>query len=135
MDSGNHWIILEENEVSENNATAGVYAGGGGVYVAINAIVKNNVIENNTCLNINYQVASGGGIAVDEWEVPVLAYISGNTVRYNSVTSDGSAGGAGIFVFSAKVGIFGNTIGDNLVDAGYSYGGGLHMQWQIQLLS
>ena len=51
-ETGNWWIIIDNNLISDNiSATNAESAFGGGIYVMTNGFIRNNTIENNTCYN------------------------------------------------------------------------------------
>ncbi|MCD4682499.1 MAG: hypothetical protein K8R86_04365, partial [Bacteroidales bacterium] len=64
MVDGDHWVIIENNVISNNSSFANAESAfGGGVYIVLNGIIKNNTIENNYCYNAG-TMADGGGIEV-----------------------------------------------------------------------
>jgi len=66
MTTGNYWIVIDNNIISNNLSIANAaYASGGGIHVSCNAIITNNTIEDNNCINTG-TTAEGGGIEVEQ---------------------------------------------------------------------
>jgi hypothetical protein len=100
---------------------------GGGIYVAMNATIKNNTIHNNMCYNSG-DLVEAGGIEVEQ--IPgtelITAQIIDNDIQFNEIEGEVHGYGAGIFIIQANSFISGNIISNNTVDVvGIGNGGGI----------
>jgi len=126
METGNYWVIIEENIIKNDTCTANAeYAFGGGIYTTINTTIRNNTIEENYCYN-NGEQAEGGGIEVEQLPgTSISTLIDNNNIRNNRIECD-KTWGAGIIVYQAGVNITNNVIQDNQnITNIHSWGAGL----------
>ena len=126
IETGDHWVIIENNFISNNSAlTNAEFAFGGGINICMNGIIKNNNIDDNYCYNLGTQ-ADGGGIEV--YQIPgttIQVTISDNIISNNHLECHRSEG-AGIMIMSGEVMVLNNTINDNYNTAeGFSLGAGI----------
>jgi len=132
------WIILEHNEIMSNTVSTDVWtAVGGGVYMACNGKLMDNIISNNSCTGNGYWAGGGGVHTYTSLEVPCKVIISGNQITHNTILgkispddNDWAAFGGGIKVYRSKVQILNNDITDNFLQdfgEGNGSGGGIYM--------
>ncbi len=108
---GNYWLILENNIISNNQATATTsWATGGGCEIWINARICHNVIAYNTT-NGNLGNAAGGGMYIGSPTAPPLDMLTfnNNLVRYNTAGSNMGGSGGGVIIAYMEA-----TISDNI---------------------
>jgi hypothetical protein len=84
------WVILKNNQITHNTATANsIQALGGGVLLVCHARIDSNLISYNSCISnsgSNYQTFGGGIICYSVWPDPPLEItMENNTITYNSV--------------------------------------------------
>ncbi|MCD4732567.1 MAG: T9SS type A sorting domain-containing protein, partial [Bacteroidales bacterium] len=97
---------------------------GGGVYIVLNGIIKNNTIENNYCYNAG-TMADGGGIEVDQIPGSLIEVAIINNIINNNELECNRSEGAGIMIIGAKVQVLNNIISNNYNSAdGFSLGAG-----------
>jgi hypothetical protein len=140
-------VIVEGNTITNNsialNATSNAYGGGiecdagNAFYHSIIAIIKNNLIMNNSAKG---NLAEGGGIAYYDANGWAHLIVEGNTISGNeavTLSESGQALGGGIMLENMADGskISNNTISNNIALEGTSgsigYGGGMHLNFYI----
>ncbi len=135
---GDVWVVIRHNRITNNtstvNPTTSSSAYGGGIYSNASAIITNNTIKNNSCINtgtITDAYADGGGIEIEHLlgsDPATVAEISNNTISNNTIEGYKSFGG-GVMVYYASVHITNNTIRNNSVTAiRNGDGGGIHIR-------
>lgn len=112
-----NWTVIDNNQIGHNSSEAfGFTSFGGGIAVTTNAIIKNNIIQYNTCNN-QYQTADGGGIEVDA--IPgysPITYINNNIIQFNEINGIDYVWGAGISINNAESIITNNIIKSNTIN-------------------
>ena len=124
--SGNYWIIIKNNFISYNSSTAtGFSAYGGGIYSAVNTIIKDNTIVHNHCNN-SAGMADGGGIEIEQLPGDtIITEIIGNVIHYNVIEGINGIGG-GVVVIRSKAKILDNSIKfDTVIAENNGNGGGI----------
>jgi hypothetical protein len=126
--SDDHWIVIENNSISDNYANSSGFSGfGGGIYSNNCSIIRNNIIQDNHCDNPGATAANGGGVLLEKLtgSDSIRAYIINNKIRYNSIEGD-YAEGAGIESIKVIVEILDNEISYNSGTGAYqAFGGGI----------
>ncbi len=113
---GNAELIVTECILQYNSGLTGSGDYGGGICSrGMIAVIKNNLIRNNSC-------GKGGGLFVQLSSSEYSFIIEGNTVQDNSIYSDH---GAGSYVQGYSGLIGGNTFRSNIILEGWGWGGGL----------
>jgi hypothetical protein len=119
-ETGEQWIIIENNTISFNTSITGGYSAfGTGVGITINAIVRNNLIEGNAGINTAgaNQQADGGGIEVEQFPGQEISVkIINNTIINNSLSAWETLG-AGISILRGNALIEENIISNNICNA------------------
>jgi hypothetical protein len=135
-DNGEDWIIIEDNVISNNSVIANSFvASSGGVYIGMNARIRNNIIEWNMCSCPNGR-ADGGGIRWDsEPSLLKIVVFDHNVVRNNLLQGDVVMGG-GVMVYESSTVISENIIsGNNAHAASYGRGAGIFcMETQSEVM-
>jgi len=123
--TGNWWMVVDNNVISNNMCAANAESAfGGGIYVMTNSIIRNNTIEDNSCYNAGTQ-ADGGGIEVQQLMGVIIAEIHDNIIQNNTVEGNESFG-AGIMIYDASTIISNNEInGNSCIAEVYASGGGI----------
>jgi len=126
METGNYWVIIENNRITGNQSIAGTgSAEGGGLEITCHARLENNVISNNQCSSSSGD-AEGGGLYHTSISTPVNTLILKNNLVCNNVISAGNlVRGGGVAVFFSKCLISQNMINLNSLDGNITVGGGL----------
>ena len=111
------WIVIDHNFISNNSSEAfGFTAFGGGIAVTTNAVIKNNIIQYNSCINEN-QMADGGGIEVDAVPgIEVITYIFNNIIQYNEINGIDYVWGSGVSINNSQATIINNIIQYNVIN-------------------
>ncbi len=125
-DTGERWVIIENNAITGNtcNATDDL-AVGGGIYATCNARISNNLIIDNQA-NCELHNAKGGGVfIINSFGSPDTVYIINNAISYNSVTAGNVTSGGGVASTFSHVIILNNVIGNNTLSGDIGNGGGL----------
>lgn len=129
---GGIYISYASPTIRDNNITNNLSGNGSGIYVAAGApVIEGNLISNNGP-SPYVSGATGGGIAVFEFNGSLLApQILGNTITGNT-----SSGGGGIY-FSGSAGIIANNfILNNVVNGSSSpQGGGIYLDGSATVLN
>jgi hypothetical protein len=116
-DDGEGWIIIEDNVVKNNHVIANSYiASSGGIYVGINARIRNNIIEGNLCSCLDGR-ADGGGIRWDSEPSLLKTVLFDNNIIRNNTVQGYSALGAGVMVYKTTSTISNNIITNNTTEA------------------
>jgi hypothetical protein len=126
--SGDYWIVLEDNLISNNSAYANTAnAFGGGVNITINGILRNNIIENNYCnceVSVGTSVDGGGLEIYGMLGTPIKVYVKNNTICNNQIVGY-DAYGSGIMIYNTvETYICDNNIYNNTLDASNEGDGG-----------
>ncbi len=133
-----HWLIAEGNIISDNCATTGGFSAfGGGVYVSINAVIKYNMIINNSCQNTAGQgsYADGGGIEIEQLtEEPIIVEVIDNLISGNSVNASYASGGGIAAYYLPHLLVSGNEITQNTAVATEQAIGGGVILWGTGLV-
>ena len=127
--AGTYWIFIKDNKITNNSAnTNNATSFGGGIYVATNAIIRNNTIEQNSCYSSGSQV-DGGGIMVQEvFGNTIIITIDNNIIKENALEGF-KAYGAGINLYKTTSSITNNIINKNsLLATDRCRGGGLFVK-------
>ena len=113
MDTGNYWVTIEDNVICNNSTIANAESSfGGGIYTTINAIIRNNIIEQNYCYNAG-EIAEGGGIEVQQLPGTTISIlIDNNTIKDNKLECEKTWGG-GIIIYYASATVTNNIIQNN----------------------
>jgi hypothetical protein len=122
------------NRINGNNVFhPSEWAGGGGIYISGNVILKNNIVENNNCHNTaNSWIADGGGIEIEQWPgFQIEVKITNNSVRYNTIEGTNTYG-AGIMIIRSGADVSGNTISYNIATGDSCFGGGICIYYPVQ---
>ena len=116
-DAEEYWTVIDGNLIKNNNSLSnGHLACGGGISIMINSIIKNNLIEFNTCVNTVGQ-AHGGGIEIEKLPgTSIVSTIENNTIRNNMVEGVNGTAGGGIASYNATLSILKNIIKDNQIN-------------------
>jgi len=130
-------IIIENNEVFSNSTTGTEWTKGGGIGLAVSAIVRYNKIYNNT-VNGNFYHSMGGIQAGGLWSSALpdsnrKIILKGNHIFNNEVISTHTrmyiVWGGGAVVSGPEAIIVNNTIESNKISSGYaSRGAGLFLR-------
>jgi len=114
--SGQNWLILKDNIIINNHATAiDQVALGGGVFTSINSNICNNIIEDNTCHSDSSE-GNGGGLGCHSlFTQEGTLLLKNNKIRYNS-TSGEYLIGMGVFINYFTSTIINNDISYNFCD-------------------
>lgn len=120
------WIVIEDNTISGNTCIATDYfSNGGGIFIAANARIDNNTIENNES-HCDLADADGGGVMIDNASGGNdTVYMRGNLIRNNIVSAYDRGRGGGVFSVFTNMYIFDNTITHNSVYGDMANGGGI----------
>jgi len=125
-----YWAVIDNNTISHNTSISDGYSAfGAGMSVLVNAIIKNNIVEHNSCTN-TVGIADGGGIELELWELgsDQHAYVYNNIVRYNTLDANTFAIGGGICSFNVPGEFRNNEIyGNESVAGNRCMGGGLRI--------
>lgn len=123
-------IIIRHNTISDNsiinNATGESYVFGGGLGIDCDAIITDNIVNNNYVFHAANGQALGGGIQV--WQSKVI--VKNNVISGNIVKKNGYAyipWGGGLFGQQLSTGsvVSENIIKNNKIDGSNSKGGGI----------
>ncbi len=126
-ETGSPWVILRNNTIMQNSATAENEAsGGGGVAINGNALVENNTVKNNQC-TCSYGMVIGAGIthspSANDYDTLLLKQ---NTILSNQGEGFALARGGGIYSSYSTCLLYDNIINLNsLIANSDAYGGGL----------
>jgi len=125
-DIGEIWVIIENNSILENECHAtNDIALGGGIYIACNARIKNNLIKHNICSSDLYN-AEGGGIATcNLFGDADNVYIINNTITSNSVWGYDITRGGGVVSKLSHTYFQNNIISYNEISGDRPRGGGI----------
>ncbi len=115
---------LSNNTITYNVATAVDFTSGGGFYLNETGdgivVIHNNIVNYNSCESEN---TWGGGARVRVCKTPV---ITDNEFNNNTLTCTESAIGGGLVINRPVISavVTGNTMSNNIMNGGYTYGGG-----------
>ena len=141
-EGSNYWVVIRNNTISNNSSTVDPItsssAYGGGIYSSASAIISNNDIKNNSCINsgnFTDAYADGGGIEIEHKlgsNPPTIAEISNNNISNNNIEGYKCFGG-GIAVYYASVNITNNSIRNNKISPTTDkwYGAGVYCKTPI----
>jgi len=112
--SGEMWLVIENNHISENSCTAiNNTASGGGIFVAGNAMIRNNKIIQNQC-NCELLAADGGGVLAESVEgIPGSVFLINNTISFNTLTGEDRVRGGGVCILYSHAIVRNNRISHN----------------------
>jgi len=129
-ESGNIWIVIRNNILSNNdNDAISSYAWGGGVAINGKAMIQNNIIQNNQVSSATGYPYGAGIFIQGHGFNPDSAIIYNNNISYNIAEGDGEAVmGGGIYILYSKAIINSNTITNNQISSNINnncYGAGI----------
>jgi len=89
----NLWVIIKDNIIENNTVTDQINAFGGGIYVSLNSLISNNIIQYNSCIS-ETGTSEGGGIEFQDifsngFQIKLL----NNKIRYNTLFGNIALGG------------------------------------------
>ncbi|NTW23776.1 MAG: T9SS type A sorting domain-containing protein [Lentimicrobium sp.] len=124
--SGEMWLIIENNTISENACHAiDNTASGGGIFAACNAIIRNNKIIQNQC-TCELLAADGGGVlAVSGLSSPESVSLINNTINFNTLTAADRVRGGGAGILYSHALVSNNSISHNSQTGNIANGSGI----------
>ncbi|MCK5783401.1 MAG: T9SS type A sorting domain-containing protein [Desulfobacterales bacterium] len=132
METGDHWIIIENNNITCNQCNTGTgIAAGGGIWVTGNARICENIIENNQCISSSGD-ADGGGIYHQSMNTPADTLIlTNNLVCNNTIVAADLTRGGGVASESACCLVKNNTFSNNTIEGYTVVGCGLFVRYAV----
>ncbi len=128
--SNNNYVVIRNNRVCNNSVIANEISEGGGIFILCNAIIKDNIVRNNTA-TAETETAVGGGIRVVGFYTERYIECSGNLIAHNEVYSSSMSfygGAGGLSVFRCYGVVSNNRIMNNSVNGTLgAIGGAMHM--------
>ncbi|MDP8241417.1 MAG: T9SS type A sorting domain-containing protein [Candidatus Celaenobacter antarcticus] len=118
---------LDSNSIMDISSNCVTYDGGGICLVNSNAIIINNLIQNNHITVYEPQQGGGSGIS----STSSSPYILNNLILENTLYAEtiGSGYGAGIYCKNSNPVIIGNTIHENIMNGGSIFGAGIYVEY------